>query len=121
MKPHRLVALFLTTLFCACSAQRASIPSEAQACAPAARLPRSRDETTRLAQLTARAQGFEQCMQASGYALDEEALGRELLRYEQIRNADLYGVDPRMAIDIREQELKLSPVYWRRADAGQHP
>lgn len=108
-----LPVLLLTASIAACSTQRTAVPPEARACMSSERMPRMADENERLRALRSRAEAFDECMRAHGFTLNEEALEAELLRFEQIRNADSYGVDPRMAIDIREQELRLSPAYWQ--------
>ncbi|HZR02535.1 MAG TPA: hypothetical protein VFA81_05105 [Burkholderiales bacterium] len=91
--------------------------SEIEACGPGTEGTYARDDATRLAKLTERADMFSACMQAKGYVLDQAALDAELLRYEQTRNADRYGVDPQVAVNRREQELQLSPAYWRKGAA----
>ena len=105
----------------ACTGSRPQFPPEARACMPAKAAQRAADDNERLRQLTARADAFETCMQAQGYRLDEEGVEREVRRFEQIRNADQYGVDPRMAVDIRRQELRVSPAYWQRGGARAQP
>jgi hypothetical protein len=92
---------------------------DASACldqAPPAK--RSSDFQTRLASLKLRAAMFAACMEERGYGLDEVAVQDELLRIEQVRNADQRAGDPQMELWLREQELRADPRYWRKAPAA---
>ncbi len=73
------------------------------------------DYTARLNSLRARAAMFSGCMEQHGYALDDAKLQEEMTRFEQVRNADPLGGDPRPAAKLHEQELICDPAFWRRA------
>lgn len=78
----------------------------------------ARNDLERFEELQRRADAYAECMAAHGFAPNQDAIDGEVLRFEQIRNADRYGVDPQMSVRIREQELRLSPKYWRKAGAS---
>lgn len=102
----------------ACASKPPASP-EAQAClaeAPAAK--RTSDYNQRLTSLKTRAAFFAGCMEARGYELNEAALQDELFRREQVMNADPLGGDPQLTLRLREQELRASPEYWRKAPGG---
>lgn len=111
-------SLLAILLLGACATQAPPVPAEAAACSPESTRTRSYDTFVRLEELRAKAERYAQCMASNGLMIDQDALDRELLHFEQIKNADLYGVDPQMQVRIREQELRLSPRYWRKASAG---
>jgi hypothetical protein len=119
VKAARSVAAALALgLLSACAARPPASP-EANAClseAPPAK--RSADHARRLTSLKTRAAFFAGCMEGHGYELDEGKLSDELLRFEQVRNADPLGGDPQNAVRVREQELRASPEYWRKAVPG---
>jgi hypothetical protein len=105
-------------LLAACLSGCATTPPaspEGKACLEQApRAKRSSDYTKTMASFTTRAVVFSGCMEAAGYELDEAAVSDELLRIEQVRNADQLGGDPQLELRVKEQELRASPRYWRR-------
>jgi hypothetical protein len=108
----------LAVLLGACASKPAVSP-DAQAClkeAPPAK--HSYDYTRQLTSLKTRAAFFGSCMETRGYTLDEDKLQDALLHSEQVKNADWLGGDPQNALRLREQELRASPEYWRKAPAG---
>ena len=92
------------------------IAQDAQGClAGAPKATGGSDYTARLNSLRARAALFSGCMQQHGYALDDAKLQDEMTHFEQVRNADPLGGDPRPAAKLHEQELICDPAYWRRS------
>ncbi|MCW5619617.1 MAG: hypothetical protein KIS79_00720 [Burkholderiales bacterium] len=106
--------LALALALAACASRRPEPPPEVQACMPPSRFIGG-NEAQRLARLTERAQTFAACMQAKGYVLDEAALDDALRRFEQVKNADPRGGDPRGAMKLRKQELSMDPTLWHKA------
>lgn len=92
--------------------------ADTSACPPPSTRVHARTDLERLEELQKRADAFGECMEGHGFTADQDAIDEGVLRYEQIRNAERYGADPQMAIRIREQQLRLSPTYWRKASNG---
>jgi hypothetical protein len=100
----------------ACASAPPASP-EASAClkdAPKAR--RTSDYVQSMASYKTRAIFFAGCMEAKGWQPDEQKISEELLRIEQVRNADPRGGDPQLELRLKEQELRALPQYWRKAD-----
>ena len=55
------------------------------------------------------------CMQSHGYELDQDKLYKELLREEQVQNADPLGGDPYLYLAKRRLELRMSARMYRPA------
>jgi hypothetical protein len=108
-----LALLPLGTPGCASKAVDAE-PPEAAVCRQDGGRVRTRDYAERLRLLTRRADAYAVCMGAHGFVLDEAKLEAELLRLEQTRNADRLGGDPQLELALRAQELRASPIVWRR-------
>jgi hypothetical protein len=111
------LALAAAVVIAACASKPVS--PDAQACLnESPRAKRYYDLDRYLVSLKTHATFFASCMEARGYELNEAAVQDELFRYEQVKNADPKGGDPRMALLLREQELRASPEYWRKLPKG---
>jgi hypothetical protein len=108
-----LAALALGVAGCASRAGEAPSP-EALACVQDSGEVRAREYAERLRQLQERARAFAACMGERGFVLDQAKLEAELLRLEQVGNAQWLGGDPQLELALREQELRASPEFWRR-------
>lgn len=111
-------AALLIAIVSGCATTQSEPIADTSACPTPSTRVRARNDLERFQELQGRADAFAECMESHGFAADQDAIDRDVLHYEQIRNADPYGADPQMSVRIREQELRLSPKYWRKAKAG---
>jgi len=67
--------------------------------------------------LERQADAYSECMEAHGYALDQERLDEDLKHFAMVKNSEWLGGDPQPLIAERRQKLRMSPEFWRSASA----
>lgn len=82
-------------------------------CRQAAKAVVETDLDNRLSVLQRRADAYSDCMEAHGYALDQEEFDRRLLHKEQVKNSDPLGGDPAFILAAYRQELRMEPALWQ--------
>lgn len=112
------VGLLIAAAVSGCAMTPSESLLDTSACPTQSTRVRARNDLERFEELQRRADSYAECMSAHGFTPNQDAIDDEVLRFEQIRNADRYGVDPQMSVRIREQELRLSPKYWRKSSAS---
>lgn len=115
---YAVAALLLAASVSGCATPQHDSIAHTSDCPTQSTRVQARNDLERFEELQRRADAFAECMETHGFAANQDAIDREVLRYEQIRNADPYGVDPQLSVRIREQQLRLSPTYWRKATSG---
>lgn len=99
---------------CAGKASRQGV-AEVPQCRQAARSIEESPFENRITLERMRADAYSECMQAHGYALDEDALEQRLLHKEQVLNGAPMGGDPALFLMRYRQELRMDPDLWRTA------
>jgi hypothetical protein len=99
---------------CAGKASRQGV-AEVPQCRQAARTIEPSPFENRITLERMRADAYAECMQAHGYALDEDALEQRVLRKEQVLNGDPMGGDPALVLMRFRQEQRMNPELWRTA------
>jgi hypothetical protein len=110
-----LAALAIVLGGCASSEVR-NVDPQASACLQRSESARPPEfDQSRLSALTARADAFASCMEASGYVYDEDGADKQLAKFEQKRMFDPWKADPYQQVQLQRQQLRLTPSLWRRS------